>query len=150
MDGNKKLRFGFAQLLIGSKSSAGNDAMHVNVIKKFLVPSVKNLYDAGRCSEIFGIGGQFQKRFGAASVKHSIKKFLIAVKQRIQFMRKRKDYMKIRGVDYFCPAFVDPDFFVDSLTVGVVAVPAGIVMDLGMSAILADAKAVSRRTGLAM
>ena len=52
-------------------------------------------------------------------------------------MWKSEYYMEIRCINDFSPAFVDPNLFVDSLTTGAVPVPAGIVMELQMSAVRA-------------
>ena len=43
--------------------------------------------------------------------------------------------MKVRSVNNLCPSFVQPDFFVDSLTVRAITVAAGIIMELQMSAV---------------
>ena len=62
-------------------------------------------------------------------------------------MREREYHMKVRGIDHFCPAFIHPDLFVDSLTVWAVTVTTGIIVDLCMAAILTDTDAVSKRAG---
>lgn len=55
-------------------------------------------------------------------------------------MRECKDHMKIRRINDFGPSFIDPYLFIYSLTVGAVAVTAGVIMKFNMSAIrtLAD------------
>ena len=54
-------------------------------------------------------------------------------------MRQGKDHMEIRGIDNFSAAAVHPDLFIDSLAVGTITIPAGIIVDLRMSAFGADA-----------
>ena len=62
-------------------------------------------------------------------------------------MRKCKYHMKVRGIHHFRPAFVYPDFFLDCLTVGTVAVAAGIVMEFGMPAVGALGNVDAKGTG---
>ena len=50
-------------------------------------------------------------------------------------MRECKYHMEIGNVNDFSPAFIHPDLFIHSLTVGTVAVTAGIIMKLNVSAI---------------
>lgn len=47
--------------------------------------------------------------------------------------------MEIGSIDHFCPAFIHPDFLIDSLTVRAVTAAAGIIVDFGMAAIGTDA-----------
>lgn len=54
-------------------------------------------------------------------------------------MGQGKDHMKIRGINDFRPAFVYPDFLADSLAVGAVPVPTGIIMGFCMPTFGADA-----------
>lgn len=53
-------------------------------------------------------------------------------------MRESKDHMEIRGVNDLGPARVHPDFPGESLAVWTIAVTAGIIMELCMSAVVAD------------
>lgn len=108
---DKKAAGGFAYLMVFCQPAAGDDTVHMHMVIKFLVPRVKDLDNTGNCAEILRIGGQFKECFGTASVKKPIQKFLITVNQRIQFMWKSKDHMKVRGIDDLRPALVYPDFF---------------------------------------
>ena len=55
--------------------------------------------------------------------------------------------MKVGGVNNFRPAFVNPDLFIDSLTIGAVPVTAGIVVDFYMPAFCALADAAANAAG---
>ncbi len=79
-------------------------------------------------------------------MKEIIKELLVAVDQGIKVMRECKYHMKIRGIDYLCPALIHPEFLIDSLAVGAAAVFAGIVVDLCIAAVGALAERVSERT----
>ena len=46
--------------------------------------------------------------------------------------------MEIRGIDNFSAAAVHPELFIDSLAVGTITIPAGIIVGLRMSAFRAD------------
>ena len=117
------------------------------MIKQVLIPGMKNLNNTGCCSEILFIKGKFQKCLGAASVEQSIKKFLVTVNQRIQFVGKCKYHMKIGRIYHFRPAFIHPYFFFDCLTVGTIAVTTGIVMNFCVTAVFTNTGVVSKRTG---
>lgn len=148
-DRNKKRRSGFPYFMVFCQSAAGNDAVHMYMISEFLIPGMKNLDDPGCCAEPLFTGRKFKKCLGAASVQKGIEKPLVAVKQGIQFMRKRKDHMKVRGVDDFSSALVHPDFFVDGLTVRAVTVTAGIIVELQMATVLTLRNVDAKVTGFA-
>ena len=67
--------------MVYSEPAAGNDAVHMDMVKEFLVPGVENLDDAGGSAKIFLIGGKLQKGLGTASMEEAVKKLLITVKQ---------------------------------------------------------------------
>ena len=50
-------------------------------------------------------------------------------------MGKRKDDMKVRGINDLGLSLIHPDFFQDSLAAGAVTVAAGVVMYFHVSAI---------------
>ena len=62
-------------------------------------------------------------------MKKPVEKPLVTVNKRVKLMWKRKYHMEIRRFNYFSPAFINPDFFQDSLTVRAGAVTAGIIVD---------------------
>lgn len=132
---DEKMIFGFTDLMVWCKPATGNDTMHMYMIEHFLVPGMKDLYDAGCCAEVLFVGRKFQKGSGTASVEQSIEVLLVTVNEAVQFMRKCKDHMEIRRIDHFGPALIHPDFLIYSLAVGTVAVAAGIVMEFCISAV---------------
>src|SRR5258708_10802460 len=52
--------------------------MDVRVMQKRLSPGVENREEAKRCSEVLGIGGSFEERFGSCAKKDRIDDFLVA------------------------------------------------------------------------
>lgn len=64
-------------------------------------------------------------------------------------MREGEHHMEVRGVYNFRPALVHPYLLKDCLAAGTVSVPAGIVMDLRVTAFCTDAGAVSKLSGFA-
>ena len=134
---------------VRSKASPGDDTVHMDMIVQFLVPGVEHLDDPGLCPKVFFVGRQFQKSFGTAFMEQPVKKLLITVDQRVEFVWKCKHHMEVRGVNDFRPAFINPDLFQDSLTVGTVAVAAGIIVELHVSAFPALADIDAKPAGLA-
>lgn len=65
-------------------------------------------------------------------------------------MWQSKYYMKVRGIDHFCSTLVCPYFFIDSLAAGTVAVTAGVIVKIRMTAFRTLADITSERTGLAV
>ena len=82
-DWDKKTAGRFTNLLAFGKSAAGNNAVHVHMVIKFLIPCVENLDNPGCCSEILPVSRQFKKCFGTASVKQTVQQLLVAVNKRI-------------------------------------------------------------------
>lgn len=134
---------------VRSKASPGDDTVHMDMIVQFLVPGVEHLDDPGLCPKVFFVGRQFQKSFGTAFMEQPVKKLLITVDQRVEFVWKCKHHMEVRGVNDFRPAFINPDLFQDSLTVGTVPVAAGIIVELHVSAFPALADIDAKPAGLA-
>lgn len=124
--------------MVWREAASGNNAVHMYMILKLLVPGMEHLYDARNSSEMFFISGKLQKRFGAAFVEQAVKKLLIAAQKRVEFMWKGKNHMEVRGIYHFRPALIHPDFLADCLTAGTVSVAAGICMDLQVSAFRAN------------
>ena len=137
-------------LMVRGKAAAGNDAVHMYMAAEFLVPGVENLYDAGYRAEMFFVGGKLQEGFRTAAVEEAVEQPLVRVKERVELMWEREDYMEIRGVDHFGPAFVHPDFLFDGLAAGAAAAAAGIIVDLYMAALCALADTETEPAGLAV
>ena len=137
-------------LMVRGKAAAGNNAVHMDMVIEFLIPGVKDLYDAGRCAEMLFVGGELQKGIRAAAVEEAVKQCLVGVKERVELMGEGEDHMEIRGIDHLGPAFVDPDFLFDSLAVRAAAVAAGAAVNFDMPAFRALADIVTELAGLAI
>ena len=57
--GEKEAVFYLPYLMVSGKPSAGNNAVHMNMVIDFLVPGVENLDDPGCCSEMLFICRKF-------------------------------------------------------------------------------------------
>ena len=62
-------------------------------------------------------------------------------------MRNRKHYVKIRRINDFRTPLVNPKFFQDCLTVGTVAVAAGIIVKFHVSTVRTLGDVVAKATG---
>jgi len=120
------------------------------MVPQFLVPCVEDLDDAGLGAEVLLVRGQLQERFGTASVEEAVEKVLVAVNERVQFMREGEDHMEIGGVNNLGPALVHPDFLKYGLAVGAVSVAAGIVVEVHVPALGALAYVASEFSGFAV
>lgn len=79
----------------------------------------------------------YLQRVLKGSVQKGIEELLVTVDQGVEFMRKSKYHMKVRGVDHPSTAFVYPDLLVDGLAVGAVAVSTGVIVEFQMAAVRA-------------
>ena len=150
LDADKEVFPDRPDLMVGGKAAAGNNAVHMDMVVKLLVPSMEDLNDAGRRTEKFFVGGKLQDGICAAAVEEAVKQGLVGVKERVELMREGEYHMEIRGIDHLCPALIDPDFLFDGLAVGAAAVAAGVVVDFDMAALRTAADAVTEPAGLAV
>jgi hypothetical protein len=67
-----------------------------------------------------------------------IQKLLVAVDDRIQFLRDSEDQMEVWRIQYIFPAGVHPFFLRELLAHGTASVTAGIVVDRNAAAVFAD------------
>lgn len=134
--------------MVPCQPAAGNDTVHMYMIKELLVPCMEYLYDAGGRAEELIVGGKFQKSFGTASMKETIEELLIMIEQRSQFMWRRENNVEVRGVDHFRAAFIDPDLFLYGLAAGTVTVTAGIIVYFCVAAVRAYADIAAKFSGL--
>ena len=54
-DRDKKLSGGSTDPVVSSKSAAGDNTVHMDMVTQFLVPGVEDLYDPGLCAKIFSV-----------------------------------------------------------------------------------------------
>lgn len=102
-----------------------------------LPPSMQNSCDSGHSTEIFPIRAQFQHRFGGCLEKQSIHSTLLAAKRRIQLRGNSKNNMEIRCIEQVFLLLVNPLFFRKGLALWAVPIPAGVVRDPRMAAVVA-------------
>ena len=78
------------------KSSAKRDHMKMRMIVQSGSPCMKNTDMSDLCIKVFWIGRKFHHCLMCGMVECIIKKFLVAVHQRIQFFRHCEHCMKIK------------------------------------------------------
>lgn len=103
---------------------------------KVLSPGMQDGRDSRHCAEIFSVGTQFQYRFGRRLKQQCVHGALPVSKNGIQLRRNGENNMKIRRVKQVFPLLVDPLFFCKSLAFGAVSVPAGVVRNPHISAVI--------------
>lgn len=144
----KEMFTAFFQLQILGESCPGDNAVDMRMKIQLLSPGVQDLDDAGSGAEEPGVLGTFQQSMGGTGVHHGIEKFLIGVNQRIKLCGDGKDHMEVRGVNDLGFSCVNPDLLENGLAVGAVTVPAGIVVDGDMAAVLTGGDRASHFRGL--
>ena len=81
-------------------------------------------------------------------MEQAVKKLLVTVKERVQFVRKGEHHMEIGRVDNLRPASVHPDLLLDGLAFGTVTVPARIIVEIYVSAVRTLAYITAELSGL--
>lgn len=108
-DRDKERTFGKTKFTVRGDATAGNNAVHVNMIVKLLIPGVKDLDYTRGCTQKLLISRKLEDSLGSAAVEQGIKELLIAEDQRVELMRECKDYMEVGGADDFRAALIGPD-----------------------------------------
>ena len=122
--------------MIRCQASACYDHMNMRVELKVLSPGMQDGRDSRHCAEIFSVGTQFQYRFGRRLKQQCVHGALPVSKNGIQLRRNGENNMKIRRVKQVFPLLVDPLFFCKRLAFGAVSVPAGVVRNPHISAVI--------------
>lgn len=149
IDRNKKGRGRFPDFPVRGQSAAGDNTVHMDMVVQFLIPGVEHLDDSGLCPEMVPVSREFQKGLGTALMEQTVKESLVAVDQGIELMWKGKHHMKVRGINDFRPALIDPEFFGYTLTVRAASIAAGILVKLHMAAFRTPADIDTEPAGLA-
>ena len=103
---------------------------------EILPPGMQDSCNSGHCAEIFPICAQFQHSFGGRLKQQRIHRALLLAKNWVQFRRNGEYNVEVRCVEQVFPLLVDPLFFCEALTFRTVPVPAGVVRNPHMSAVI--------------
>ncbi len=148
-DGQEELPFAPADPAVRGKAAAGEDAVHVDMVEHLLVPGMEHLDDAGPGAQVSLVGAELEERLRAAFVEEPVKVLLVGEDEGVQLMGEGKDHMEVRRVNDLGPTPVHPELLLDGLAVGAAAVAAGIIMDLHVAAVWAEAPVAAQLPGLA-
>ena len=91
-----------------------------------------------RCPKVFSICTQLQYGFGRSLKQQCVQGVLLTEENGIELSRDSKNGMEIGNIQKMLPLFFDPLFFGNRLAFRTVTVPAGIVGDPRMAAVVAD------------
>ena len=103
--------------------------MHVWVMQQVLAPGVQNAEKADGGPEMFGIGGDLQQGVRAGLEKQAVDLLLVLQGERGQFVRQSEDDMEVAHRQHFGLPFGDPAVAGRRLTLGAVAIAAGVIGD---------------------
>ena len=122
---------------VRGQPTAGHNAVDVGVIQKVLPPGVQDTDEADLCAEMPGILAQFPEGLGNRPEQQIIQDPLIHDDQGIELCGDGEDDMEVLNRQEVLSSRLDPPLFLQSLALGAVAVPAGVVGDLDVPAVLA-------------
>lgn len=147
LDGYEELSAAVYELHGRRKASAGDDAVDMGMVIKFLPPGMQHLYESRHSAEIFPVSRQFHKGPGGRIMEKGVKELLVGINKRVEFSRNGKNDMKVCPVNDFRTAGIYPELFKDSLAVRAVPVAAGVVMDFLVPALIADGDVAAEGAG---
>jgi hypothetical protein len=67
---------------VGRESTGGNDTMNMRMKFEFLTPGVQYAEESDFCTEMLGIAGDFEKRFGTGAKQEIVDELLVLQSQR--------------------------------------------------------------------
>lgn len=107
--------------------AAGDQGMHVNMLRERLTPSVEDKRGTDLSTEPARVSAELQQRLGRGRKQQSIDQARVPLGQRIELMRQREHHMKIRRCNQVTPTSLKPAFLRSSLTLRAMAVPTGMI-----------------------
>ncbi len=113
--------------------TSGNHAMQVRVEGKILRPGVQDAGESDLGAEMFWISGDLFEGARDSGEEDAVHEPLIAVDEWPQLTRHRKHDMEVGHRQQTLDALGDPFRTLRPLTLGTVAIPAGVVGDLFVS-----------------
>ena len=125
-------------MVFGVKTAAKHNGMDMRMEVHLTPPSVENADIPDVRAEIFAIGSQFPQCVRRSVIKSIIQKLLVAVDERVQFLRDSEDHMEVWSIQYIFPAGIHPLFLWKLLAHGTASVTTGIVMNRNAAAVFTD------------
>jgi hypothetical protein len=128
-------------------ASGGHHTMNVRVMMEILSPGVQDGQKADAGSEVTWIGGQGEQRFRDGPEQDSVNEPLVLKSQRADRIRNREDHVEVRPIEQLGFAVLEPLPSRGPLALGTVAVAAGVVGDLLVTASIAPVLVSSQSRG---
>ena len=134
-------------MTVRRQSAAGHDAMQVRMKLEVLSPAVQHGKEADLRTEMFGIGRDGSQRLGRGPEENAVDHLLVLVGDRGDLFRHGKDDVKIRNLQKFGLAVLDPLGPGQRLAFGAMPIAARVVAIPLMAALVAalQVAAESRR-----
>ena len=127
---------GISPFPLFSQTAARYDHVDMGMKLEILPPGMQYGSDSWCCTKIFPIRTQLQYCFGCSLKQQCIQGALVTEKNRIQLSWNGKDNMEIGDIQKMLPLLLDPLLFCNRLTFRTVTIPAGIVGDPRMTAVV--------------
>jgi hypothetical protein len=137
-------------MVFGIKTTAKDNGVDVGMEVHFTPPGMENADIPDVCTEIFAVGSQFPQCIRRCVIQGIIQKLLVAVDDRIQFLRDSEDHMEVWRIQYIFPAGVHPFFLRELLAHGTATVAAGIIVDGNTAAFFTHAYVDAKSTCFAV
>ena len=122
-------------MVFGVEATAKYNGMDVGMEIHFTPPGMENADISDVSTEIFVVGSQFPQSIGRCVIQGIIQKLLVAVDDRIQFLRDSEDHMEVWRIQYIFPAGVHPLFLWKLLAHGTAPVATGVIVDGNTAAV---------------
>jgi hypothetical protein len=93
---------------IGRKSTGRHHTMYMRMKFELLTPSMQDNEEANFCTEMLGVAGDLEKRFGTGAKQEIVDDLLVLQSQRGQLARQREDHMHVLRRKKFPVTLLEP------------------------------------------
>ena len=135
--------------VIRRQAAGSDDAVDVGMMLQLLIPGVKDAEEADLGSEALGVGGNFEKRLGAATEQQVVDQFFVLQSQGRQLVGERKHDVSVGRSEQFAASRGQPAITCLALALRTVPITAGVIGDGSMAAAGALVYMASHRGGAA-
>jgi hypothetical protein len=111
--------------------------MDVGMLHEVLAPGVQNADTPYLCPEMFRVVCKFRKGLGDRTEKKIIEELAVHGDQGVEFRGDGEDHMEVLYGQEILITGLDPSFFLQGLAFGAMPIPAGVIRDLHMTAMVA-------------
>lgn len=137
------------ELLVFAESSTEDDGMNVRMKGKVASPGMENADETNLCTQMSFVLGKFLQGRCTAVIEQVEEKTPVGKKEAVELLGYGENSVEVRRINYIGFPGIDPFLLVQGLTAGAVPVTAGIIVNFGGAAVLADCRVAAKKSRFA-